>query len=175
MLYGPAIMKRKLLSVSLALVLLSAATPVALTQTQANNGPQDWQGLKSVKLHTMILIEFKAGKRDPTLAEFFMIDDDSLYVLQDGVRFRVFQRDIQRVSLPDKWSRRNMAKAGAAVGVVAGLFVGIKVMVDQESSHPRGDAAPAPAVGGMLIGGLAGAGVGALIGKRRGKLLYEAK
>lgn len=69
-----------------------------------------------------------------------------------------------------------MTKAGAAVGAVVGLFAGIKHMVDLENAHRGGlDTNPVPAVGGMLIGGLAGAGVGALIGKRRGKLLYEAK
>ena len=168
-------MKRKLLSVSLALVLLSTASPVAFTQNQITSDPQDWQGLDGLKPGTKILIEFKEGRRDPTVAVFFGITDRSLIVLQDGDRFSMPQRDIQRVSLQAKWSRSRMVKIGAGIGMMVGVFIGTKQMLDHESAHPGLEADPSPAFGGMFIGALAGAAVGTLVGKRKGKLLYEAK
>ena len=168
-------MKCKLLSLSLALVLLSTVSPVAFTQTQPTNHPQDWQGLDGLKPRTKIVIEFKGARRDPTLVEFFAIDAASLIVLQAGIQFQVPQRDIQRVSLQPKWSRSRMTKLGAGIGIIVGLAIGAKRTVDLENTHPS-LADPSPAYGGFLIGALAGATVGALIGgQQKGKILYEAK
>jgi hypothetical protein len=168
-------MKRKLLSLSLALVLLSTASHVAFSQTQATSDPQDWQGMDGLKPRTRIMIEFKGARRDPTLVEFFAIDAASLIVLQAGVQFHVPQRDIQRVSLLPKWSRSRMTKLGSGIGILVGLAIGAKRTVDLENSRPS-LADPSPAYGGFLIGALAGATVGALIGgKHRGKVVYESK
>ena len=168
-------MKRKLLSVALALVLLSTATPAAFTQTQPTSDTKDWQGLDGLKPRTKILIDFKGGRRDPTLVEFFAIDEADLIVLQAGVQFHVPQRDIQRVSLQPKWTRSRMTKLGAGIGIIVGLAIGAKRTVDLENAHPS-LADPSPAYGGFLIGALAGATAGALIGgKHKGKILYEAK
>jgi hypothetical protein len=168
-------MKRKLLSVALALVLLSTASPAAFTQTQGPSDTQDWQGLDGLKPRTKILIEFKGRLRDPTLVEFFAIDEASLIVVQAGVQFYVPQRDIQRVSLEPKWSRSRMTKLGAGIGSLVGVMIGAKRSLDLENAHPT-VADPSPAYGGFLIGALAGATVGALIGgKHKGKILYEGK
>lgn len=167
-------MKRKLLSLSLALVLLTTAAPVALMQSQASDDVQDWQALDGLKPGTEILIEFKGGRRDPTVARFFGFAGRSLIVVQDDVKYSVPQRDIQRVSLKAKWSRDRMAKIGAGIGMLVGVAIGAKLAVDFENANP-GVANAAPAYGGMFIGALAGAAVGALAGKRRGKLVYEAK
>jgi hypothetical protein len=102
-----------------------------------------------------------------------------LLVRQDGLPITFKQRDIQRVfSLKGKWSRSEMAKIGAGIGLVGGFLIGMKVIVDRES---RGrvagpDADLSPAIAGLFIGSVAGAGLGALAGgKRKSKLLYEAK
>jgi hypothetical protein len=166
-------MSPTLLSSLLALSLLWSVSPVTHAQTQ------DWQQLPALKPGTEILIEFKGGLRDPFNANFSSAYDDVLLVRQDGLPITFKQRDIQRVySLKGKWSRSEMAKIGAGIGLVGGFLIGMKVIADRESrGHVAGrDADLSPAIAGLFIGSVAGGGLGALAGgKRKSKLLYEAK
>ena len=174
-------MKRKLLAVSLALVLFSTVAPVGLAQTQdskqATTDAQDWQGLDGLKPGTKILIEFKGGRREPTIAKLFAVRGRSLIVLQNDTQFSVPQGDIQRIYLKGKWSRDRTAKIGAGIGIVVGLAIGFSRTLEIENTvRPNPSVSDLnPAFSGFFLGALAGAGVGALLGKNRGKLLYEAR
>jgi hypothetical protein len=71
-----------------------------------------------------------------------------------------------------------MAKVGAGVGMLVGTFVGAArgVELEREPGHVNSEKDTLPATAGFFIGTAAGAGIGALVGgKRKGKLLYEAK
>jgi len=178
-------MKRKVLSSLLALSLLWSVSPAAHAQIGNPTPPspatnaQDWQQLSTLKPGTEILIEFKGGLRDPFKAKFSSAYDDELLVRQDGSPIIFKQRDIQRVySLKGKWSRSTAAKIGGGVGMIVGTLIGAKISNDLSArpGHIASDADSAPAFAGFFIGSAAGAGVGALLGgKRKGKLLYEAK
>ncbi len=91
----------------------------------------------------------------------------------------VVASDIKRVyHLKGRWSRRSTAKIGAVIGTLVGTFLGVRRTIEAEArpGHVPSDADTAPAFAGLAIGGLTGAGIGALIGgKRRARLLYDEK
>jgi hypothetical protein len=176
-------MKRKVLASILALILLLTFSTAVVSQTkpsQSTTAPaaQDWQQLATLKPGTGILIEFKGGLRDPYHAKFSSAYDDELLVRKDNLPVIFKQSDIQRVyRFKSKWSRSTTAKIGAGAGMLVGTFIGAKIGVDRERRSTIGSEEDvAPAFAGFFIGSLAGAGIGALFGgKRKGKLLYEAK
>jgi hypothetical protein len=177
--------KSRVMALLLVLALLPAAPSVTAAQTAqtddpaqraatndpATDGAQDWQDLQDLKPGTRILVEFKTSISDPVKAKFVSATGTTLTVTSDGYTRGLGQRDIQSVYLlHGRWSRGKAAKIGAATLGLTGAYIGARQ--DARSSSPQ----PGGGVSGLSLGVLAGAGLGALLGgKRKGKLLYEAK
>jgi hypothetical protein len=178
-------MKSKVLALLVAFILTATETPFALAQTVNSGQPtnaanaQDWQGLRDLKPGKKILVELKNGVGEPVKGKFVSAVGDRLNLTADGDNFSWEQRDIQRVyELKGRWSRGKAARIGAGIGMVVGTFVGVGIGLRAEGQpgHVPSEADTAPAFGGFFIGTFVGAGLGALAGgKRKGKLLYEAK
>ena len=171
--------------VSLLTLILVMTTPVALAQT-SNSGQastnvtvQDWQGLRELKPGKKIWVEFKSGIGDPFEGKFVSAIGSKLNLIDDGYPLSLEQRDIQRVyGLKGRWSRSKAAKIGAGIGMLAGTLLGVDrgIRAEGQVGHVSSEADTAPAFIGFFVGTLAGAGLGALLGrKRKGELLYEAK
>ena len=177
-------MKSKVLASLLALILVMT-TSVALAQTNnsgqasTNVNVQDWQGLRELKPGKKILVEFKSGIGDPVEGKFVSAIGSKLFLSDDGYPLSLEQRDIQRVyHLKGRWSRDKAAGIGAGIGMVVGTMIGVErgIRAEGKVGHVPSEADTAPAFAGFFIGTFAGAGLGALLGgKRKGKLLYEAK
>jgi hypothetical protein len=177
-------MRTHVIAPLLTLTLLLTIPPAALAQTNnsgqtaTNANAQDWQGLSTLKTGKKVLVEFKTG--GTVDGKFVSVVGSILTLSSDGNTYTLEQRDIHRVySLKGRWSRSKAARVGAGIGMLVGTFVGVGRMVRAESEPgftPSGHADTAPAFAGFGIGTLAGAGAGALLGgKRKGKLLYEAR
>lgn len=176
-------MKSRALALLLVLALLPAAPSVAAAQTNdptqsaAAAGAQDWQDLQDLKPGTRVLVKFKPHvSDDPADGRFVSVIGTKLTLTTEGYTRSLEQRDIQSVyRLKGGWSRHTMARIGAVVGAVVGGYLDAKYInpIDRPIT-PTDDGTPS--VAGFVFGGLAGAGAGALLGgKRKGKLLYEAK
>jgi hypothetical protein len=178
-------MKSKVLALLLALILMAAATPADLAQTnnsgQQTTSPsaQDWQGLRDLKPGEKILVEFKSSIGDPVEGKFISASGSKLTLSDDGYQLSLEQRDIQSVyQLKGRWSRSKTAKIGAGIGMVIGTIIGVgrELRLEEEVGHVPSQADTTPTFAGLFIGTFVGAGLGALVGgKRKGKLLYEAK
>ncbi len=178
-------MRSKLLAPLLACFLILTTTPSGKAQTTnpkqatAQTIVSDWQGLQDLKRGKHILIEYKSNVGMTLECKFVSVSGSKLTVSCDDSQATIQQADIQRVyRLNGRWSRSTMAIIGAGVGMVAGTFVGASrgLKLEQEVVHVNSEKDEVPAVAGFVIGTAAGAGVGALVGgKRRGRLLYEAK
>lgn len=172
-------MKRRL-AILLALVLLASPVVPAQTNGSAEStttaNAEDWQDLKNLKPGKKIMVEFKPNVSAPVEGKFISAIGSRLTLTSDG-RSRSFeQRDIQSVyRLKGRWSRATKRRIGMAIGAVLGL------VIDNAFINPIDRPVTAtddgtPSVGGLVVGGLAGAGIGHLLGSnRKGKLLYEAK
>lgn len=169
-------MKSRVPASLLALILMLTAAPVIPAQTNnsgqtpPNTTVQDWQGLRDLKSGKKILVEFKSGN---TLdGKLVSIAGSTLTLSGGGNVYSLEQRDIQRVyRLKGRWSRAKAARIGAVILGGVGLLIGTDK--DVRSSSPEPGAA---AYAGLFGGALAGAGLGAMLGgKRKSKLLYEAK
>lgn len=170
-------MKSKLPAALLASVLALAASPAAPAQTRAPSNAQDWQGLRGLKPGKRILVELRSGAA--VEGEFDGVTGDTLNLSADGNTYDLVQSDIRRVyRLKGRWSRGKAARVGAGIGMVVGTVIGVRAMVraEQDPAHvPSADDTGPPAAG-MILGTLAGAGAGALLGgRRRGELLYDGK
>ena len=177
-------MRSKLLAPPLACFLMLTTTSSGKAQTTnpkqaAQTIVSDWQGLQNLKRGRQILIEYKSNAGVTLECKFVSVSGSKLTVSCDDSQATIEQSDIQRVyRLNGRWSRGTMAIIGAGVGMVAGTFVGASrgLKLEQEVGHVNSEKDEVPAVAGFVIGTAAGAGVGALVGgKRRGRLLYEAK
>ena len=178
-------MKSRVLASLLALILMTAASPLTPAQTNvpaqttANAGARDWQGLSTLKPGKRILVEFKSGVRDPLEGKFISVVGSRLTLSNGGHHLGLEQRDIQRVyRLNGGWSRGKGAKVGAGIGMVVGSFIGAGIMLraERNPAHVPSADDDGPPLAGAFLGALAGAGAGALLGgRRKGKLLYEAK
>lgn len=175
-------MKSRVLASLLALSLTLAASPVVpaqtnnVAQTTANQTLQDWQGLRDLAHGKKILVEFKSGN---TLdGKLVGISGSTLTLSGDGNTYSVEQRDIQRVYRLKGISRKITMRIGLAIGLVGGAIIGGRAMDRLERNPNRipSDADEIPFIAGLGIGTFAGAGLGWLLGgKRKSKLLYEAK
>lgn len=177
-------MKSRVLASLLAFALALTATPVATTAQTSNTGQtvaqttaQDWQGLRDLKPGKKVLIEFKGGN---TLdGKLVSIAGSTLALSGGGSTYNVEQRDIQRVyRLKGKWSRKTASRIGLAIGFVAGGILGGRAMdrLERNPNRIHSDADEIPLITGLGIGTFAGGGLGWLLGgKRKSKLLYEAK
>jgi hypothetical protein len=145
-------------------------------QSAATINAQDWQDLQDLKPGKKILVEFKTNIGDPVEGKFVSAIGTKLTLSSDGYTRSLEQRDIQSVyHLKGRWSRGTMGRIGMVVGaVVGGLLDNTVINPMDRPVTPTDDGTPS--VGGVILGGLAGAGVGRLFGgKRKGKLLFEAK
>jgi hypothetical protein len=176
-------MKNGVPSLLLAVVLLLTTLSIAPAQTN-NSGQsatginsQDWQGLRGLKPGKKILVQLKSG--GTIEGKHVSLVSTTLSLSSDGDIYNLEQREIRRVyGLKGRWSRSKAARIGAVIGLVVGAIAGDLGVARRESNPNRipSDADEIPLVAGITLGPLAGAGVGALLGgKRRGKLLYEAK
>lgn len=176
-------MKSRLLALLLASTLAQTISPVTLAQTNnaaqsaANTTAQDWQGMRDLKSGKKIRVEFKSGS---TIDGKVLSIVGTTLTMSEGKSYYVLeQRDIQRIySLKGGWSRNKALRVGSIIGLVVGSFVGGRAMDRLERNPNRipSDADEIPLIAGMGIGTFVGAGLGYLLGgKRRGKILYEAK
>jgi hypothetical protein len=173
---------KRVLSLLLALILVMTASPAAPAQTN-NSGQsatsinvQDWQDLQGLKPGKKILVEFKSNLGDPVEGRFVSAVGTKLTLTSDGYTRSLEQRDIQSVyHLKGRWSRATTGRIGMVVGaVLGGLIDNTLIHPMDRPVTPTDDGTPS--VGGVILGAVAGAGVGRLFGgKRKGKLLYEAK
>ncbi len=178
-------MKIRALSALLVFVLFAATAPIANSQSSTsaqqstNTTSADWQRLSDLKSGKEILVEFKPNTSDSFEGKFVSTIGDKLIVIHHGDTLRLEQRDIQSVyRLKGRWSRSMAMRVGAVIGAFAGGLIGagLAIRAEQGPDYVPTDANIGPVVLGLLVGGLAGAGVGRLtLGKRRGVLLYEAK
>ena len=178
-------MKYKFVPPLLAFILVLTTTPISTAQTTnsaqsaAQTNASDWQGLRNLKRGKQILIEYKSRVGGTLECTFVSVAGTKLTVSAGGSEAMIEQGDIQRVyRLNGKWSRSKMAIVGAVIGMVVGAFVGAgrTLQLEQEVGHVNSDRDTAPLAAGFVIGTAAGAGIGELVGgKRKGKLLYEAK
>ena len=178
-------MKHKIIALMLVSFLVVTTSPVALMQTKdsgqttSTSAAQDWQDLQDLKPGKEILVEYKPGLGEPIRAKFVSLAGTQLTLSLDGLNFVIEQSEIYRVyRSKGKWSRSTMAKIGAGIGMITGTFIGAYKGLEAERrpTHVNSEADTLPATVGFFVGTVAGAGLGALIGgKRKGKLLYEAR
>jgi len=173
-------MNSKVLSHLLAVILALTTSPLANAQVvNPARSVEDWQGLQALKRGKKILVEYKSNRGSSFECKFVNINGTKLVVSSNGYQATLEQADIERVyELSGRWSRSRMAAIGAGVGLIVGTAVGssIAVNLEQEVGHVNSEQDTFPAVAGFAIGTAAGAGIGALVGgKRRGKLIYQAK
>ena len=178
-------MKSEFLASSLAFILILTATPVSKSQTTnpdqpaKQTGVSDWQGLENFKRGKQIFIEYKSNVGGSLECKFVRIAGSALTVSDGKSQATIDQRDIQRVyKLNGRWSRDTMVKIGAGIGMVVGAFIGAArgISFERQPGHINSEQDEVPAMAGFVFGAAAGAGLGALVGgKRKGKLLYEAR
>jgi hypothetical protein len=176
-------MKSRVSSLLIALVLLLTTSTIAPAQTNNSGQPatalnsQDWQGLRDLKLGKKILVELKSG--GTVKGKLFSLEGTRLVLSDDGNAYDLEQREIRRVyELKGRWSRTKASRIGAIIGLVVGAVVGSveEAKLENKPNRIPSDKDEIPLIAGMTLGPLAGGGIGALLGgKRRGKLLYEAK
>lgn len=174
-------MKNRALAQVFVLVLALTVSPFALAQGSYNGQSTttnfDWQGLNNLKAGKKVLVELKSG--GAITGKFVSAIGGRLTLSDDGDNFDIEQRDIDRIyRSKGGWSRRRTMIIGSIVGLFVGEGIGMKKVFELERDKNRipSDADEIPAIAGAAIGMAAGAGVGALLGgKRKGKLLYEAR
>jgi hypothetical protein len=149
----------RVLFLALALSAIGAATrlPLAAADPQAAN--PGWDNLKTLTQGQEIRVVLKDAKSYQ--GEFQASSDDGITLRQSGGDQTVTRHDILRVSTKGKKHRGRNALIGAAVG--AGVGLGLGAAVDHSSQntiiplHRWGIAVGTP------LGGLLGAGGGALL------------
>lgn len=178
-------MTSKSLATLLACILI--LTTAHIGECQTKNADQltkqtevsAWQGLQNLKRGKRIFIEYKSNVGGSLECKFVRVEGSLLIVSDGNSQATIDQRDIQRVyGLNGRWSRSTMVKIGAGIGMIVGAFIGAGrgLSLEQERGHIGSEQDEVPAMAGFVIGAAAGAGLGTLVGgKRKGKLLYEAK
>ncbi|HEY6245690.1 MAG TPA: hypothetical protein VIX17_17190 [Pyrinomonadaceae bacterium] len=178
-------MTRKFLAPLIACWLILTTAPVTKTQTTspAQSARQtdisNWQGLQNLKPGKKIFIEYKSNVGGSLECKFVRVAGSVLTVSDGKSQATIDECDIQRVyRLNGRWSRSTMVKIGAGIGMIVGTFVGAGrgLSLEREPGHIGSEQDEVPAIAGFVIGAAAGASLGALVGgKRKGKLLYDAK
>jgi hypothetical protein len=174
--------KSRLLALLLVLALMPAAQTVALAQTNdpaqsaAANDAQDWQDLNDLKPGKQILVVFKPNIGDAVEAKFVSAIGTKLTIKSHGYTRSLEQRDIQSVyRLKGSLSRRAAGRIGMVVGLLVGAYLDTTVITPPGRPVTATDDGT-PGFAGAIFGALIGNGVGRLLGgKRKGKLLYDAK
>jgi hypothetical protein len=144
------IMKRKLLTAILSLLLLSAHTPLALAQT----GPlTDWNAVKEIKTNEKLFVRQLNGKEFK--GEMIEASDTALTIDRDGKPFSIPRTDVHQVYIvAGRAQKGKWALIGAGVGAGAGAGIGaIKYSPDRDDSEIW-----------VPVGLMFGTGIGALSG-----------
>ena len=178
-------MTSKSLATFLAFILILATATVSECQTKhpdqltKQTNVSDWQGLQTLKRGQKIFIEYNSNVGGSLECKFVSVAGSLLTVSDGNSQATIDQSDIQRVyRLNGRWSRSTMVKIGAGIGMIVGTFVGASrgLSFEREPGHIASEQDEVPAIAGFVIGAAAGAGLGAVVGgKRKGKLLYDAK
>lgn len=156
-------MRNNLFALSLALVLALAPCAAVNAQDMAAQGA--WSAVETVAPGNELVIDMKSGER--IQGRFAGATAATLIITQKKTDIRIERGEIQRVFRHRSTSHSKGALTGAAVGGAAGIISGVGV-----HSAAKGDIVPGmtPALG------LVGAGIGAIFGRGRKKvLLYEAR
>lgn len=140
--------------------------PVASAQDAA----QGWLSVQALAPGTALIVETKNG--DILKGKLNGAPATTLSLTVEGNTLDLGQSTIRRIYRAKGWSRTKTALLGAGIGGAAGVGIGIGVAAADDNSI---GANFAPLSFGF-VGVVAGAVVGAVSGgKRKGRLLYEAK
>jgi hypothetical protein len=155
-------MKITAIRLSLALMLALTASPIVSAQVvSAQDGLQDWSVVQALTPGTEMIVETKTP--ETIKGKLSNVADTTLSLSSDGKSVVLEQKQIHRIYLTDKRSRRRSALLGAAKGA----YVGARMSRGRSYSYLE---TPTK----YLLGG---AVVGAVIEgrNRKGQLIYEAK
>ncbi|HEX8844153.1 MAG TPA: hypothetical protein VF791_05895 [Pyrinomonadaceae bacterium] len=175
-------MKSKVLALLLVTALLLAASPFATAQTNSSapasgTDAQSWPGARDLNRGQRIRVEFKSGSILD--GKIVSLNGSKLTLAEGKSNYVLEERDIQRInSLKGGWTRERGTRVGAIIGLVVGSIIGGRAMsrLERDPNRIPSDADEIPFITGMGLGTLVGAGLGALTGgRRKGRLLYEAK
>jgi hypothetical protein len=165
---------------TLSLVLLTPQAAITQTVEQATSSSRkdahDWQGLVGVRRGTKLRVELKSGRTGE--GTVVTLVGSTLTIADNRHIYTLEQSAIQRVYLFKKGSRSKWARIGGGIGTLLGTFIGAGLSIKREKVRRTtvADEDLTPAFAGFFIGALAGAGVGALLGRKEKKeLVYEAK
>ncbi len=159
------------LFLALALSTFGTATPLPLWAADAQAANPAWDNLKTLSPGQEIRVVLKDAKSYQ--GDFQSLSDNGITLRQPGGDQTLARQDVLRVSSKGKKHRGRNALIGAAVG--AGAGIGIGEALDRQSQntivplHRWGIAVGAP------LGGLLGAGGGALLPTGGWHDLYRAR
>jgi hypothetical protein len=147
-------MKRKILPVILALLLVSSHAPLAFSQQASSN---DWTVVQQIKTNEKIVVKQKNGKE--IKGSMIEATDTTLTIDRDGKPFNIPRADVRQVSVIEgKAQKGKWALIGAGVGAGVGAAIGrSKYSRDRDDSEiwlPIGlmFGAGSGAAGGFLFG-----------------------
>ena len=145
-------------------------SPVTLMAQTTNS---DWSRLTSVTTGSKLSVKLRNGNKfDGTLSS---VSDTSLVLMVKNTSKELMRDDIRTVHLVGGKSAKKGALIGLGVGAGAGALVG--GIFDASDNHEDlGDVAAGVTTGiGVVVGAGLGTLGGALIGRKKRVLLYEAK
>ena len=148
------------------LILLTVAAP---STALAQSGAGSWDAVKAVYTDTKLEVRLASGE---TLKGKMVDATDAVLALsQDGKRVEVPRDQVLRVYVEGKRSVKRAALIGAAIGGGGGVGLGFA------ATGGSSDITRAVVAGVGIVGAGLGAGVGALLGTRRGNpvLIYERR
>lgn len=172
--------KHIILLLTISLILTASTTARTQTnfdeQSVTDQSPKDWQRMYGIKEGTKLVVELKNGQKGE--GKFLSLLGTRLTLFARGHTYVFEQSGIQRVYGFKGGSRSKSARIGAGIGMVIGTVISVRnaVRAEREPGRVSSSSDGTPSFGGLLVGGVAGAGVGALFGtSARKELLYEAK
>jgi hypothetical protein len=147
-------MKRRILPVTLVLLLLTSHAPLAFSQQASSN---DWAVVQQMKTNAKVLVKQKNGKE--IKGSMIEASDTTLTIDRDGKPFSIPRADVRQVYVIEgKAQKGKWALIGAAAGAGVGAAIGrSKYSPDRDDSEiwtPIGlmFGTGAGAVGGLLFG-----------------------
>lgn len=158
---------KRILTVFLAFAIISAAAPATLLAQEA--AAARWAAVKSTSVGVKLSVKLKSG--ETASGRLSEVTDTSL-TLSGGGKTKTFGRDeIQKIYSVSGSSRGKYALIGLGVG--AGVGMGAGAAASQGPAEGGEKYLPVAQLG--LAGGGLGALVGALLGSgKRKQLIYEA-
>ena len=157
----------KLLSLLLAVLLLSAHAPLALSQQASSN---DWAVVQRLKTNERLVVRQKNGKQFN--GEMIEATDTALTIDRDGKPFSLPRNEVRQVYVIEgKAAKGKWALIGAGIGAGAGTGLGAL------KYDPNKDDYEIYIYMGTLIGTGVGAVSGLLFGqtRRNRTMVYDAR